>query len=207
MSAHSKMLTLYWSVRSPFCYLAMKRLKKLSSSMDFVIQLRPVLPLGIRDTSIHDAKNKKKHRYNIMDARRVADMLGLRFNFPEPDPLSTNPTTAEPYAVYLTNLCIAAERIGIGTTFAWNLSNILFSKKDHWPDNLWSATIGTDVSFEFIAKYLNDNAEQISEVLETNHRDLDDSGHWGVPLVVYDGEPFFGQDRIDVLRWRIQQEG
>ena len=25
----------------------------------------------------------------------------------------------------------------------------------------------------------------------------------GVPLMVLDGEPFYGQDRIDVLEWRL----
>jgi len=27
--------------------------------------------------------------------------------------------------------------------------------------------------------------------------------HWGVPLMVLDEEPFFGQDRIDALLWRL----
>jgi hypothetical protein len=31
------------------------------------------------------------------------------------------------------------------------------------------------------------------------------AGHWGVPTLVFQGEPFFGQDRIDVLRWRLTQ--
>jgi len=28
-----------------------------------------------------------------------------------------------------------------------------------------------------------------------------------VPLMVYDGEPFFGQDRYDQLVWRMKQKG
>jgi len=28
-----------------------------------------------------------------------------------------------------------------------------------------------------------------------------------VPLMVYQGEPFFGQDRYDQLVWRMQQQG
>jgi 2-hydroxychromene-2-carboxylate isomerase len=31
--------------------------------------------------------------------------------------------------------------------------------------------------------------------------------HWGVPLMVFNGEPFFGQDRFDLLRWRMQGNG
>ena len=29
------------------------------------------------------------------------------------------------------------------------------------------------------------------------------AGHWGVPLMVFEGEPFFGQDRFEILKWRI----
>jgi 2-hydroxychromene-2-carboxylate isomerase len=31
--------------------------------------------------------------------------------------------------------------------------------------------------------------------------------HWGVPTMVYEGEPFFGQDKIELLLWRMQQKG
>ena len=33
------------------------------------------------------------------------------------------------------------------------------------------------------------------------------AGHWGVPLMVVQDEPFFGQDRIDLLAWRLAQAG
>jgi 2-hydroxychromene-2-carboxylate isomerase len=36
---------------------------------------------------------------------------------------------------------------------------------------------------------------------------LDEAGHWGVPTLVFEGEPFFGQDRIETLRWRLDQVG
>jgi 2-hydroxychromene-2-carboxylate isomerase len=33
------------------------------------------------------------------------------------------------------------------------------------------------------------------------------SGHWGVPTFVFENEPFFGQDRIDLLIWRMASKG
>ncbi|MCB8813909.1 DsbA family protein, partial [Escherichia coli] len=30
-----------------------------------------------------------------------------------------------------------------------------------------------------------------------------EGGHYGVPLMVFDGEPFFGQDRFDQMKWRM----
>jgi len=28
-----------------------------------------------------------------------------------------------------------------------------------------------------------------------------------VPTMVFEGEPFFGQDRLDLLVWRLEQHG
>ena len=44
-------------------------------------------------------------------------------------------------------------------------------------------------------------------VIKQNETDQRLGGHYGVPLMVYEGEPFFGQDRYDQLVWRMQQQG
>ena len=43
--------------------------------------------------------------------------------------------------------------------------------------------------------------------IEANEAAQKAAGHWGVPLMVFRGEPFFGQDRLDVLLWRMQRAG
>ena len=45
------------------------------------------------------------------------------------------------------------------------------------------------------------------EEIERNHDGLEKAGHWGVPTMVVRGEPFFGQDRIETLRWRLDKYG
>ena len=44
-------------------------------------------------------------------------------------------------------------------------------------------------------------------MIEANETAQTAAGHWGVPLFVFEGEPFFGQDRIDHLLWRMKQHG
>ena len=41
------------------------------------------------------------------------------------------------------------------------------------------------------------------DIVEENQQTLSAPGHWGVPAFVFEGEPFFGEDRIDTLRWRL----
>ena len=44
-------------------------------------------------------------------------------------------------------------------------------------------------------------------LLAENQDALEKAGHWGVPTLSFNGEAFFGQDRIDVLLWRLKQHG
>ncbi len=43
--------------------------------------------------------------------------------------------------------------------------------------------------------------------IEEKQQALAAAGHWGVPTFVFEGEPFFGEDRIDTLRWRLAKNG
>jgi 2-hydroxychromene-2-carboxylate isomerase len=46
--------------------------------------------------------------------------------------------------------------------------------------------------------------EAITKVNEAAHAA---SGQWGVPTFTFENEPFFGQDRIDLLIWRMESKG
>lgn len=50
-------------------------------------------------------------------------------------------------------------------------------------------------------------ADRIEAVVQRNQEDHEKAGHWGVPTCAFRGEPFFGQDRLDVLLWRLRQHG
>ena len=41
-------------------------------------------------------------------------------------------------------------------------------------------------------------------LIERHETEQRAAGHWGVPLFVLRDEPFFGQDRMDLLRWRVR---
>jgi 2-hydroxychromene-2-carboxylate isomerase len=48
---------------------------------------------------------------------------------------------------------------------------------------------------------------RFAAVVEENQVAQRAAGHWGVPMMVFNGEPFFGQDRFDQLRWRLESQG
>jgi 2-hydroxychromene-2-carboxylate isomerase len=43
--------------------------------------------------------------------------------------------------------------------------------------------------------------------LQRNEAAQEKAGHSGTPLMVFKGEPFFGQDRIKLLIWRLKESG
>ena len=51
------------------------------------------------------------------------------------------------------------------------------------------------------------DADALDEEIAANQDALEAAGHWGVPTLVLDGEPFFGQDRVEMAIWRMGQKG
>ena len=50
-------------------------------------------------------------------------------------------------------------------------------------------------------------AERYAATVEENQGAQRAGGHYGVPTMVFGGEPFFGQDRFDQMKWRMQAAG
>ena len=51
-----------------------------------------------------------------------------------------------------------------------------------------------------------DEKERLEAIIK-NNEDAQQPHHWGVPLMVFEDEAFFGQDRIDLLEWRLEKAG
>ena len=51
------------------------------------------------------------------------------------------------------------------------------------------------------------NFDANEAIVEESQKALAEAGHWGVPNLVFKGEPFFGQDRLDLCVWRMKQHG
>lgn len=206
---------LFFSFRSPYSYLAVGRYRDMTREYDLDITLRTVWPIAIRDPDILFTGNPAAPRYILMDSMRSAQMLGIPFRWPRPDPVVQNLATREiakeqPLIHRICRLGQAATRRGKGLEFADEVSRIIFSGEvDDWHegDHLAKATERAGLNLaELDAEVLRDAAALNAEIAE-NQDALEAAGHWGVPTLVIEGEPFFGQDRIDMAKWRLEQKG
>ncbi len=206
---------LFFSFRSPYSYLAIGRYRAMAEEHDLDITLRTVWPIAIRDPDILFTGNPNAPRYILMDSMRVAQHLGIPYRWPRPDPVAQNLMTREiakdqPIIHRIARMGQAATRRGKGLVFADEVSRLIFSGEvDGWNegDHLAGAASRSDLDFaELEAEVVND-ADALDAEIAENQAALEAAGHWGVPTLVFDGEPFFGQDRIATAQWRMEQKG
>lgn len=206
---------LFFSFRSPYSYLAIGRYRALAAEYDLTIALRTVLPIAIRDPSILFTGSPNVGRYIFIDAARSAQMLGIPYRWPRPDPVVQNLMTREiaaeqPYIHRLCRLGQAAERAGKGLAFADEVSRVIWSGTiDNWHegDHLAEAAARAGLELPALDAEAAAEAEALDAEIAANQTALELAGHWGVPTLVFEGEPFFGQDRIAMAQWRMEQKG
>jgi 2-hydroxychromene-2-carboxylate isomerase len=206
---------LYYSFRSPYSYLALPKTMKLVADYDAVVNLRPVYPLAVREPGFFKKTNPKFARYVVLDSWRVAQRENIPFRFPRPDPIVQDMATLEvaaeqPYIHRLTRLGALAQLEGRSLVFVKAIAKVLWDGSvKSWNEGDHLARAAEKAGFDLAAmdKAIAADPERYEAVIAGNERDHAESGHWGVPTFVFENEPFFGQDRIDLLIWRMQSRG
>lgn len=206
---------LFFSFRSPYSYLAVGRYREMAEEHDLNITLRTVWPIAIRDPDILFTGNPAAPRYILLDCMRSAQMLGIPMRWPRPDPVVQDLATREiakdqPYIYRIGRLGQAATRRGKGLAFADEASKLIFSGEvDDWHegDHLAGAASRAGLDFAELEAEVIADADALDAEIAANQAALEAAGHWGVPTLVFEGEPFFGQDRIDMAKWRMEQKG
>ncbi|MFT4814299.1 MAG: 2-hydroxychromene-2-carboxylate isomerase [Paracoccaceae bacterium] len=200
----------YFSFRSPYSYLATPDMLKLKQEYTAAVNLRPVFPIAVRNPEFFDPSNLKRARYIGLDWVRRAEFLGMAKHWPNPDPITQNMETYEiaeeqPLIHELTKLGVEAQRQGRGIEFAKHVSHLIFGGIKGWNQGDHFTKAVSDAGLNLAELRANiENGNHLEEI-SANQDALEDSGHWGVPTYVFNNEPFFGQDRIDLLRWRLDQ--
>jgi 2-hydroxychromene-2-carboxylate isomerase len=207
-------IDLFWSFRSPYSYLATGRLVKLHAEYDLAVRVRPVLPLAVRSPDFFQRVNPLWPRYLMIDTIRLAEALDLPFRWPRPDPVVMDESfrypEEQPYIHRLTRLGVEAEERGRGLAFIDEVSRIIWNGEiDGWNEgpHLEEAAKRAGLSLGELDGAIEADPDRYVRAIEQNQADLEKAGHWGVPTAVFKGEPFFGQDRIDLLVWRLRQHG
>ncbi len=205
---------LYFSFRSPYSYLAVGRYRQMAEDCAVEIALRPVYPLAIRQPDFFERNHPNWLRYTMLDMFRVSQMEGIPFGPPRPDPIVQDVATRtiakeQPYIFHITRMGQLAARKGLGLPFAHEVGQLIWGGAENWnfEEHLYPACDRAGLDFTELDAIAQREANALDAEIAANQQALEDAGHWGVPTLVFDGEPFFGQDRIAMAQWRMEQKG
>ena len=205
---------IFWSFRSPYSYLATRRYRALAEEYNLTLNLRPVYPLAIRQPDFFERNHPGWLRYLFTDVARLSQFLGIPFVPPRPDPILQDIATRkiadeQPHIFRLTRMGQAAARRGRGLAFADEVSRLIWGGTAGWNegDHLAGAAARAGLDFAELEAEVAHEPESLDTEIAANQAALEAAGHWGVPTLVFEGEPFFGQDRIDLAVWRMGQKG
>jgi 2-hydroxychromene-2-carboxylate isomerase len=205
----------FWSFRSPYSYLATPRLVRLAADYDVDVTIRVVLPIAVRIPGFFDTVNPLWPPYLMRDTMRIAEYEQIPYGWPRPDPIVQDFATRQvaeeqPYIHRLTRLGVAATERGRGLPFVAEVSRVIWGGDvDGWHEgsHLADAAARAGLDLKELDAAIAEEPARYDAVIQQNQQALEAAGHWGVPTMVFAGEPFFGQDRIDLLVWRMKQQG
>ena len=203
---------LYFSYRSPYSYFAAQRWRDLATEWDLSISVKVVYPIAVRDPEFFNRANPQWLPYLVRDIMRLGEFTGLPIAMPRPDPIVMNMATREiaaeqPLIRPISHLGVEAERRGRGLAFAAEVSKMIWGGTENWnaQEMLTAAADRAGLALSEMREAID--ADACEAEIETNQKALEKAGHWGVPTLVFNGEPFFGQDRIDMALWRMRTKG
>jgi 2-hydroxychromene-2-carboxylate isomerase len=202
---------LYFSFRSPWSYYGVTQMYDLQQEYAMRVNLLVVNPIYIRYNDFFDKAHEKWRPYFLTDLLRYSEYRGIPIGLPRPDPINVELPADDPghLVLKLNPLGIAAAVAGRGVEFAREVSAVVWDGQvDGWDqgDHLALAAQRAGLELSALEEWVRDNAGVWPQLLVANDRALEHH-HWGVPTMVFDGEPFFGQDKIELLLWRMKQKG
>jgi 2-hydroxychromene-2-carboxylate isomerase len=150
----------------------------------------------------------------MRDMMRVAQFHQIPFGPPRPDPIVQDTATRriaadQPHIRRITRLGQAAARRGKGLAFAHEAGRLIWGGAEGWNegDHLAGAAARAGLDLAQLDAEAQRDEMALDAEIAANQNALEAAGHWGVPTLVFAGEPFFGQDRIEMVRWRMEQKG
>ncbi|MFC4726299.1 DsbA family protein [Glycocaulis abyssi] len=179
------------SLRSPYTYIAIPRLRALAEATGAELRLRPVLPMVMRGLPVPLAKRL----YIMRDTKREAERLGLPFG-------KVSDPVGAPVERGLAVLFAAMDQ-GKGADFLYSFLRGVFAE---------GIDAGSDQGLEMLSRRAGIPAaamraaladESWREKAEANRATMLEAGLWGVPSFRVNNLPaHWGQDRL----WAVEED-
>jgi 2-hydroxychromene-2-carboxylate isomerase len=219
----------YWSMRSPYCYISLNRCLEMQAKYHLDLNLFVTYPDAIKEPEMFEAFVAQGYRiaYQDLDSFRNGFFHGIPMAYPVPDVVVQHPDKdglpygeiapfeEQIYAQFVTRHAIAAGEIGMGWEYLNEVMRLLWNgQKKPWAtpgdfSHVIRAINGAGIDAEKLMATVAADPEKYDKIAadRTVKQESNDAHHGGVPQFIFRNEPFFGQDRINLLIWRLKQYG
>jgi carboxymethylenebutenolidase len=189
----------YLSTSSPWTYLGARRLMRIAEQTKATVNVYPVgfgqifavsggLPLPKRAP--------QRQAYRMMELKRWKEYLN--------DPINIEPTNFPATAPISSHAIIAARELGLDALgLSTALLTALWVDDRNIDDAEVTAAVVAEHGIDADAVMTKAGTPEIAALFESDTQHAIDQGVFGAPSYVVDGEIFWGQDRVDLLAWRL----
>jgi 2-hydroxychromene-2-carboxylate isomerase len=188
---------------SPYAYLASTQLRKLKIDAE----LTPIDILTVMKTVNNQPSIvcPAKLRYAMLDTGRWAAQYGV--------PLRLNEALMAAFQdgrfawPVLTRGALVAEDAGVGKEYIAAIFRAVWAEPADLLSEEGRRTVLRDARIDVPDLWERAATAEIAARLEANNGKAAERGVFGVPTFFVDGEPFFGNDRLEMVLARLHGEG
>lgn len=193
----------FFSLMSPYTYMGHERFEALAKKRNLTVNYRPtnygkVFPIS--GGLPVNQRPPQRQAYRFTELKRWRDHLAI--------PLNLEPKFFPVNAGHAAGMVLAAIHAGHppGALMAGYLRAVWAEERDI-ADEATLQAIATENGLDGAALWAAAGAPEIKEELERYTQEAIDKGVFGAPSWIFNGELFWGQDRLDFLERALEKAG
>jgi 2-hydroxychromene-2-carboxylate isomerase len=190
----------YLICSSPYAYLGHKALLDLAARHGATIRYRPIDIMGVWANSGSvplGQRSALRQRYRRIELQRFAEWRDL--------PLNLNPKYFPVDSALADKIAIALVEAGKDPAgFVWRAHCGVWANEEDIADAAQLAIYLKAEGYDADALIEFAQSAKAEKIRQDNTREAAEGDAVGAPVYVYQGEPFWGQDRLDLLDRMLQ---
>ena len=191
----------YYSVASPFSYLAIDRFIDLVNKKNIEVEELPFDLVGQVFPNTGGVPVPKRHpsrlKYRLVEIERIGKKYGVEIN--------TQPKFFPPSDPHLpARFTIAAIQLGNKLTFGKECLKYLWAKEKDISDLKILEEICNNLQLSFSEIEELANSEKVKKIYSDNSNNAIKEDVFGAPTYIYNDKLYWGQDRLEYLEDNIQ---
>ena len=191
----------YYSVASPFSYLAIDRFINLINKKNIEVEELPFDLVGQVFPNTGGVPVPKRHpsrlKYRLVEIERIGKKYGVEIN--------TQPKFFPPSDPHLpARFTIAAIELGNKLTFGKECLKYLWAKEKDISDLKILEEICNNLQLSFSEIEELSNSEKVKKIYSSNSDNAIKEDVFGAPTYIYNNQLYWGQDRLEYLEDNIQ---